>query len=70
MIALQIADRYGNIPSTLANWVTQKIMEDRQLNRVEPGTSKGSRAFVNKWKSKLNELNELFSIETIKQIAE
>ena len=70
MIAIQIADRYGNIPPTLANWVTQKIMEDRQLNRVEPGTSKGSRAFVNKWKSKLNELNKLFSIETIKQIAE
>ncbi|MFZ6776479.1 DUF4157 domain-containing protein [Undibacterium sp. Ji83W] len=69
MIAIQIADRYGNIPPTLANWVTQKIMEDRQLNRVEPGTSKGSRAFVNKWKTKLNELNELFSIETIKQIA-
>ncbi|MFZ6757898.1 DUF4157 domain-containing protein [Undibacterium sp. Ji50W] len=70
MIALQIADRYGNIPPTLANWVTQKIIEDRQLNRVEPGTSNGSRAFVNKWKTKLNQLNELFSIEKIKQIAE
>jgi hypothetical protein len=65
MIAAQIASYYGNIPPELANWITQKIIEDRRKNGVMPGTDKGGRAFVEKWNTRLEQLHRLFSKEAI-----
>ena len=65
MIAAQIASYYGNIPAELANWITQKIMEDRHKNGVMPGTDKGGRAFVDKWNNRLEKLHQLFAKQTI-----
>ncbi len=71
MIAAQIASYYANIPPALANWVTQAIIQDRHKNGVKPGTrEEGSYAFVNKWKHKLEALQNLFSRDNIKQVAE
>lgn len=69
MIATQIASHYGNIPSELANWITQKIIEDRHTNGVMPGTDKGARAFVDKWNTRLENLHQLFSPDNILSIA-
>ncbi len=69
MIAAQIASYYGNIPAALANWVTQKIIQERHEEGVKPGTEKGSRAFVKRWKDKLELLHNLFSRESIQNIS-
>ena len=69
MIAAQIAAAYPDIPGELANWVTQKIIQDRRRTPsasgpsggIRPGTTKGSREFVDRWKGKLAELNTAFS---------
>jgi hypothetical protein len=69
MIAAQIASYYGNIPPTLANWVTQRIIQDRHKEGVKPGTEKGSREFVARWNQKLEALHNLFSRENIMSVA-
>ncbi|MBH8560921.1 DUF4157 domain-containing protein [Nostoc sp. CENA67] len=69
MIAAQIASYYGNIPAALANWVTQKIIQDRHQKGVKPGTIQGSRAFVDSWKNKLEDLHKLFSRENIEAVS-
>lgn len=70
MIAAQIASYYGNIPVNLANWVTQKIIQDRHQKGVRPGTKAGSRDFVDRWKKKLEDLHLLFSKEKIMAVAD
>ena len=70
MIAAQIGSYYANIPPALANWVTQKIIQDRHETGVKPGTEQGSRAFVDRWKDTLEQLQNLFSRQNIRQIAE
>ena len=70
MIAGQIGSYYANIPPALANWVTQKIIQDRHETGVKPGTEQGSRAFVDRWKDTLEQLQNLFSRQNIRQIAE
>ncbi|WP_293898827.1 hypothetical protein [Phenylobacterium sp.] len=69
MIAAQIAAEYVAIPGELANWVTQKIIQDRHVRGVRPGTSGGSRAFVDLWKGKLAKLDALFSSANLKRLA-
>ncbi|MEA5516994.1 DUF4157 domain-containing protein, partial [Nodularia sp. UHCC 0506] len=69
MIAAQIASYYGNIPATLANWVTQKIIQERHEQGIKPGTAQGSRAFVDRWNNKLEELHTLFSSKNIKTVS-
>ncbi|MGH2497416.1 MAG: DUF4157 domain-containing protein [Ktedonobacteraceae bacterium] len=65
MIAAQIASYYANIPHALGDWLTEKIIQDRHVNGVKPGTGDGGRAFVNKWKGKLESLQNLFAAEDI-----
>ena len=68
MIAAQIASEYPRIPGELANWMTQKIIEDRHKRGVKPGTSSGSRAFVDLWKGKLRSLDGLFEVSRLSSL--
>ena len=70
MIAAHLASYYANIPATLANWLTLKIIQDRNKKGVKPGTSEGSKAFVDQWEGKLEELQKLFERANILKLAQ
>jgi hypothetical protein len=69
MIAAQLAGHYANIPPELANWITQKIIQERSNDEtgVRPGThgGKGGPDFNRRWAEKLERLQNLFAPDNV-----
>jgi Domain of unknown function (DUF4157) len=67
MIAAQLAGYYANIPTELANWITQTIIRERRSgpHRVRPGTGQGGQAFNTRWTDKLEQLQKLFAPDNV-----
>ncbi len=68
MIAAHIVGYYSNIPPALVDWITRRIIQDRKESGVKPGTKAGGRTFVNKWKSTLKSLQNIFDAENIRKL--